>query len=90
MRCQACHKVQAGANGVGPSLAGVGGRKAGTVPGYTYSKALRSSGKTWDKGTLDSWIANSKAVVPGNKMAAPPIKDAAQRAAIVDYLLKLK
>lgn len=84
-RCAACHSVEAGQNKVGPSLAGVIGRKAGSVPGARYSKALTDTGITWDAAKLDSYIAAPRKLVPGTTMMVA-VPDAAQRAAVVAYL----
>lgn len=87
-QCAACHSVKPGEKRVGPSLAGVVGRKAGTSPGYSYSPALQKSGKVWTAASLDSWLTNAAAAVPGTKM---PYKqaDAAKRQAIITYLTTL-
>jgi len=86
--CTICHSVSPGQNGVGPSLAGVFGRRAGSLPGATYSPAMDSSNVTWNDGTLDRYLADPNAVVPGTLMP-PPGLDAAQRRAIIDYLKTL-
>ena len=64
--CQDCHSLDK--NDVGPRHRGVYGRKAGSVPDYEYSDALRSSGIVWDEATLDKWLTNPQAFVPGAKM----------------------
>jgi cytochrome c len=85
--CRTCHSMKEGDNRLGPSLAGVVGRKAGTVPGYQYSSSMQSSGITWDKATLDRFIANPDEVVGGNKMKPfTGIADAGQRKEIVGFL----
>ena len=85
--CRTCHSMKAGDNRLGPSLAGVVGRKAGTVPGYQYSSSMQSSGITWDEATLDRFIANPDEVVGGNKMKPfTGIADAGQRKEIVGFL----
>ncbi len=64
--CRECHSFLKDDNRLGPSLYGVVGRKAGTEPGFAYSNSVKSSGVTWDEATLDKWIANPDAVIPGN------------------------
>jgi cytochrome c len=88
-QCGACHSARAGETRVGPSLAGVVGRKAGSLPGYSYSAALKKSGMTWDAASLDTWLSGSTKAVPGTKMSFAQA-DAAKRKAIIDYLSTLK
>lgn len=88
-RCAACHSTAPGAkSAVGPNLAGVAGRKAGQGD-FNYSPALRSSGITWDKAKLDSFLAAPKKLVPGTRMVIG-VPNAQQRANIVAYLHTLK
>ena len=88
-QCVACHTVQPGRNGFGPSLAGVAGRRAASLPGYAYSEALKKSGVTWNAATLDRWLKGPSKLVPGTRMPFGGIPDAAKRKQVVDYLLKL-
>jgi len=89
--CKACHKVEAGKNGIGPSLFAVFGRKAGTAEGFAlYSDALKASGTVWDDEKLTAWITNPKAVIPTTKMMFPGIKKPEDVKAVVDYLKTLK
>jgi cytochrome c len=84
--CQACHSVDD--NDLGPRHRGVVGRRAGSVPDYSYSPALKNSGLTWDDATLDRWLTNPSALVPGTKMFFK-IDDAQARADIIAYLKEL-
>lgn len=85
--CAACHSLEPGMNMTGPSLAGIFGRKAGSLASFhRYSDALKRSGLVWDERTLDAWIRNPAAVVPGNEMAFPGIPNAAARANLIAYL----
>ena len=70
----------------GPSLWGVMGRKIASVEGYEYSTALKGLGGTWDRATLDRFIKNPKAMAPGARMTLGGVRDAADRAAILDFL----
>ena len=89
--CGVCHKVDKDAgNGVGPNLWGVGGRVSGTLPGYTYSPAMKAAKIKWTKAELVSYLAAPQAKVPGTKMVYAGQKDPAQQAALADYLLSLK
>lgn len=89
-QCAVCHSVEAGKNGVGPSLAGVFGRKAGTVAGYAYSDANKNSGLTWDEATLDEYLTAPAKKVPGTKMTFAGYPDAAKRKEVIEYLKTLK
>ena len=84
-RCGACHSLQAGQNGIGPHLAGVIGRTAGSIEAARYSDAMRDSGIVWDSGSLDAFLAAPREVIPGTRMTVS-IPDPAQRAAIITYL----
>lgn len=65
-RCASCHAVDT--DRVGPRHGGVFGRKAGSVPGFNYSPALRAAGHTWDAATLDRWLIDPEKFVPGQRM----------------------
>ena len=64
-QCGICHAVQAGKNLVGPSLAGIVGRKSGTIEGFRYSAANKGATLTWDVATLDKYLTAPRQVVPG-------------------------
>lgn len=85
-RCAGCHSVQA--DRIGPRHAGVVGRQAGSVPGFAYSPALQKSGITWDAATLERWLADPEALVPGQRMGYR-LGDANQRADVIAYLATL-
>jgi cytochrome c len=89
-QCGICHAIEPGVTKLGPSVAGVVGRKAGTEPGFAYSEAMKSFGKVWDKTTLDAYLTNPAAAVPGGKMVFIGLKDATQRADVIAYLETLK
>ena len=84
--CKACHSVEQGENGIGPSLAGIWGEKAGAVPGFEFTDAMKNSGLVWNQATLDRYLENPREVVPGTTMAFGGVKDDAKRQAIVDYI----
>jgi cytochrome c2 len=84
--CALCHSIEPGQNLVGPSLAGVVGRKAGQVEGFPYSDANRKSGLTWDPRTLDTYLTSPRGLVPGTKMSFPGLKNPDDRAAIIAFL----
>ena len=90
-QCRACHQVGPDAqNSVGPVLNGVVGRKAGEYPGYSYSDANKNSGLTWDEATLQEYIKDPRAKVPGTKMIFPGIKQANRVDNIIAYLKTIK
>jgi cytochrome c len=86
--CRECHSFVKDDNRLGPTLHGVVGRKAGSVPGYGYSQSVKESGVTWDEVTLDKWIADPDAVIPGNQMSPPyaGVTDPAIRKRIIAFL----
>jgi len=89
-QCLTCHTIDQGKNGFGPSLAGVGGRPAASLPDFPYSAALKGSGLTWNAETLERWLTSPQALVPGTRMPFSGIRDPAMRAAVVEYLLTLR
>jgi cytochrome c len=84
-RCTACHNIEPGQTKMGPPLLGVIGRTAGTVEGANYSQAMQSSGITWDRQSLDTFLAAPRQMIRGTRMTVS-IPDGAQRAAIIHYL----
>ena len=88
-QCTACHSTAPGKTIIGPSLAGVYGRKAGQVPGFQFSDAMKSSGMVLNEKNLDAFLANPAAKVPGTTMVFAGVKDEDQREAIIDYLKTL-
>lgn len=85
--CMGCHSLDD--NDVGPLHRGVVGRKAGSVPDYAYSAALKASGIVWDPASLDRWLTNPQKLVPGAKMFYS-VADAQNRADIIAYLATQK
>jgi cytochrome c len=82
-RCTACHSIEY--NGAGPAHKGVFGRKAGSAPGFAYSKALRDSSVVWSEETLAKWLENPEALIPGQRMFVQT-PDGAERADLIAYL----
>ncbi len=89
-QCAACHSVEPGKHGIGPSLHGVYGTKAGEIAGFAFSEKLKASGLTWDDATLDTWLSGPMKLVPGTKMSYAGMSDPAKRAEIIAYLKTLK
>lgn len=88
--CAMCHSTQSGRNVMGPSLHGVVGRKAGTVPGFNYSPAMQASGVTWTPANLETYLIDPKAFVPHNRMSFPGLHDAKDRADLIAFLAAQK
>jgi cytochrome c2 len=88
-QCTVCHSTTPGKTIIGPSLAGVYGHKAGQVPGFQFSDAMKNSGMVLNEKNLDAFLANPTAKVPGTTMAFAGVKDEDQREAIIDYLKTL-
>ena len=88
--CGICHTIQPGQNRVGPSLAGIVGRKAGSAPGFNYSEANKNSNVVWDEAQLDQYLTDPKEFMPGTKMIYPGMKDAEKRKALIAYLRDAK
>ncbi len=86
-RCSECHSLQG--PGQGPSLVGVVGRRAGTVPGFAYTAALKGSGLTWTPAMLDRWLEGPRKLVPGTAMEVI-VPTAEERRNLVAYLRTLK
>jgi len=78
--------MDAGKNLLGPSLAGIMGRKAGSVPNYNYSPAMKQTNITWDAKTLDAYLADPPKVVPGNKMPFPGLKTDHDRTDVIAFI----
>jgi cytochrome c len=85
-KCAACHSLEANKNDVAPTLAGVFGRKAGTLEEYRYSAAMKQSDVTWDDRTLDAFIEDPQAFIPGNRMPFDGLKDKTDREDLLAYL----
>ena len=90
VRCAVCHKTVAGQNGIGPSLAGVAGRKAGTAAGYTYSGGMKGAAFAWTPDNLDAFLTKPSAKVPGTKMVFMGVPKAEDRENLIAYLATLK
>ncbi|HEY0446366.1 MAG TPA: cytochrome c family protein [Allosphingosinicella sp.] len=89
-RCVTCHAIAPGRNGIGPSLAGVVGRRAGALPGFAFSPAMKKSRFIWTPAALDKYLANPRTAVPGTKMAFAGVPKPADRANLIAYLATLK
>ena len=85
-QCKICHSLEAGKNMVGPSLHGLIGRQAGSVPGYAYSPAMKNANVTWNNDTLSKYLTDPKAFIPGDKMVFAGVKDPSKLGDLLAYL----
>jgi len=89
--CTSCHSYERDEPAlVGPPLWGVVGRRIASVEGYDYSPAMKAITGTWDRATLDRFLTNTKAFVPGAKMEMGGVRSAADRAKVIDFLERLR
>lgn len=86
--CAACHAP--GPGRTGPDLHGVVGRPAGTLAGFRFSRAMKNARRVWSEATLDAYLAEPQAVLPGNAMPFPGLPDHTQRRDLIAYLKTLK
>ncbi|MBA3518816.1 MAG: c-type cytochrome [Rhizobiales bacterium] len=85
--CVACHSLEPDVHLTGPSLAGLFGRKAGGTTGFDrYSPELKAAAFEWNEDTLNAWIADPQAMVPGNYMTFRGIGDDQARADLIAFL----
>lgn len=85
-KCKICHMVSVdGKHTIGPNLHGVVGRKAGSTD-FNYSSAMKGADIVWNAETLDKYLTDPKAMVPGNKMAFAGLTKASDRENVIAYL----
>jgi cytochrome c len=85
--CRTCHTIKEGDNRQGPNLHKIIGRKAGSLPDYSYSSAMKEADFVWDKEKLERFIASPEEVVPGNNMKPyGGLASADDRAKVIAYL----
>lgn len=83
-RCLACHALSY--DRTGPRHCGLFGRRAGSVPGFAYSDAMKRSDIVWNARTLDRFLANPTKAIPGTSMGYAGVPERAERAALIAYL----
>jgi cytochrome c len=89
MKCAVCHAKDA-TNRLGPGLLGVIGTRAGSKPGFGYSRAMKNSNIVWDEKSLDAYIMAPQKALPGTTMPFPGIPNQEQRKDLIAYLKTLK
>jgi cytochrome c len=86
--CSSCHTITPGGpNMTGPNLHGVVGRKAGVEANFNYSDAVKNAGLSWDAASLDKWLTDPRAFLPGTKMSFVGLKDPKDRTDLIAYLM---
>ncbi len=85
-QCQACHKLEDGANGTGPYLLGIVGRDIGVVDGYSYSGDMAGHGDVWSPENLNAFLENPKGYIAGTKMSYKGMPKVEDRANLIAYL----
>jgi cytochrome c len=85
-KCRACHATKPEGATLGPPLAGIFGRRAGSHEPFRYSPAMRRSGLVWDDATLDRFLAEPQMLVPGNRMPFAGMPDKSDRDDLIAYL----
>jgi len=83
-RCAACHSLAY--DRTGPRHCGLLGRRAGSVPGFDYSAAMKRSGIVWNRKSLDRFLANPLVAVPGTSMGYAGVADRKERADLISFL----
>lgn len=89
-KCLACHSIKPGENKIGPSLHGILGRPSSSVAGFNYSEPMKAYKVTWDAPTLDAYLVEPRATVPGTRMIFAGLKRPEDRANLIAYLETLK
>jgi cytochrome c2 len=85
-KCAACHSLDAGKNDDAPNLRGVFGRKIASVEDFRYSAAMKRSDVVWMRGTLDTFLEDPQAFIPGNRMPFDGLKEKSDREDLLAYL----
>ena len=89
-KCVACHSLEEGKNKMGPPLNNLLGRKAGSVDGYKYSKAMKNSGVVWDEKSLDKFLTKPRKFIKRTKMSFWGIKKKSLRDDLISFFKQLQ
>ena len=88
--CRTCHTTNKGDNRLGPNLYKIVGRKAGSLPNYAYSSAMKGADFIWDEAKLNRFVANPNEIVPGNNMKPyGGLASTNERAKVIAFLQSL-
>lgn len=87
-KCHACHSIQQENGALGPSLSGIFGKKAGSQEQFRYSPAMRRSNIVWNNSSLDQFLAEPQATIPGNRMPFAGMPEKSDRDDLIAYLRK--
>ena len=85
-KCKACHSLVEGQKRIGPSLYAVFGRKVGTLPGFSFSSAMKNADVVWTEKTLDEYLAKPREFMPGTRMAFAGLPKKQERDDLIAYL----
>ena len=85
-KCAACHSLEAGKNDDAPTLRGIVGRKIASIEEFRYSPAMKRSDVVWTQSTLDTFLEDPQAFIPGNRMPFDGLKEKSEREDLLAYL----
>jgi len=88
--CATCHQPTADVPNPGPELRRIAGRRAGSYPGFRYSRAMKNAQRAWTDEALNEFLADPQAAVPGNNMPFPGLPDEQQRRDLIAFLKTLE
>lgn len=86
MKCKSCHVMETGKRRMGPSLAGIFGKEAGSMEGFKYSKAMKDSGIVWDDATMTEFLRSPRKYLKGTKMGFAGIRKDEQIADLIAWM----
>jgi len=89
-KCGICHSVKPDENKIGPTLHGIVGRPSHSIASFNYSDPMKNYNVTWDQATLDHYLIDPGATVPGTRMIFPGLKKDDERANVIAYLKTLQ
>ena len=89
-KCAVCHSLQEGKNKIGPSLHNLLDRKAGSVEGYRYSKAMKNSDVVWDEESLDKFLTKPRKFIKKTKMSFLGIEKKSLRDDLISFFKQLQ